>query len=217
MDLKGKIIDVLGDSITEGCGTSGEGFRFHDLIAKETGAIVYADGIGGTKIARPKNLCDWEWEGSCFLDRAEKLHPDADVVLIFGGSNDYGHGDSSLGKPDSRDEHSFYGAMNCLCERLLNRFPQSKIVFMTPLHRAEEDADRNERGIRNILTLSGYCDIIREVCAHYGIMVFDAYKESGLHAWTPEMRERFMPDGLHPNDAGHRRLADYVRAKLESL
>jgi len=31
------------------------------------------------------------------------------------------------------------------------------------------------------------------------------------------IREKYMPDGLHPNDAGHVLLADRIGAFLESL
>ena len=39
MNLQGKKINFLGDSITEGHGTSGESCFFTTLIAKETGAL----------------------------------------------------------------------------------------------------------------------------------------------------------------------------------
>lgn len=52
MKLNGKKINFLGDSITEGCGTSGKGHFFSDLIAADTGALCRNYGIGGTRIAR---------------------------------------------------------------------------------------------------------------------------------------------------------------------
>ena len=55
MNLSGKKINFLGDSITHGSGTSGEDKRFSNLIAAKTGAICRNYGIGGTRIARQFN------------------------------------------------------------------------------------------------------------------------------------------------------------------
>ena len=46
MELKGKKILFLGDSITEGHGTSSPEDRFSNLIEKQEGAVCYNYGIG---------------------------------------------------------------------------------------------------------------------------------------------------------------------------
>lgn len=38
MDLRGKIIHVLGDSITQGCGVSGEKYIYHAVLGRAVGA-----------------------------------------------------------------------------------------------------------------------------------------------------------------------------------
>ena len=48
MELKGCKINLLGDSITFGVGTSAPEKRFGDLIAAQYGAIVRNYGISGT-------------------------------------------------------------------------------------------------------------------------------------------------------------------------
>lgn len=55
MELKGKVINFLGDSITEGHGTSDKAYRFTSLIQNSTGAICNNYGISGTRIAKQKN------------------------------------------------------------------------------------------------------------------------------------------------------------------
>lgn len=145
------------------------------------------------------------------------MEKDADVVIVFGGTNDQGHGDAPLGKPDSRDEGTFRGALNVLCENLINAFPKAGIVFITPLHRLNEDADWNSFGVRNAAPLSGYCDIIKEICPKYSIPVFDAYSELGINPVFEVQKEIYMPDGLHPSDNGHERLADYIISKLRAM
>ena len=52
MELKGKIIDFLGDSITEGVGvTDRENNRYDNILKRQFGLkATYNYGIGGTRI-----------------------------------------------------------------------------------------------------------------------------------------------------------------------
>ena len=57
----------------------------------------------------------------------------------------------------------------------------------------------------------------RRVAAYYSLPVLDLYRVSGLQPAVPALRERYMPDGLHPNDAGHARIADRLIGFLAAL
>ena len=48
--------------------------------------------------------------------RFTEMDERADAVVVFGGTNDFGHGDAPLGKPSDRDPSTFYGA----CHYLMN-------------------------------------------------------------------------------------------------
>ena len=139
MELKGKKIYFLGDSITEGVGASDAEHCYVSVFGKLSGAIVKNYGISATRIAcQTENLTTKEPDLS-FVNRVDSMDSDADVVVVFGGTNDFGHGDAKLGTFESRDPYTFYGAMHVLCEKLINRFPNADILFMTPLHRCSED------------------------------------------------------------------------------
>ena len=97
MNLQGKKINFLGDSITEGHGTSGEACFFTTLIARETGAVCRNYGIGGTRIARQTIPSEKPRHDLDFPGRVDEMDPDADIVVVFGGTNDFGHGDAPLG------------------------------------------------------------------------------------------------------------------------
>lgn len=135
------------------------------------------------------------------------MDSDADVVVVFGGTNDFGHGDAKLGTFESRDPYTFYGAMHVLCEKLINRFPNADILFMTPLHRCSEDEVSKENGLPEETNLAGYVSIIREVAEFYGLPVLDLFSTSGLQPKVDIIKETYMPDGLHPSDAGALRIA----------
>ena len=142
MKLCGKKIGFLGDSITYGVGTSNaenqyKGFRFPDLVAARSGAIAYNYGISGTRIAKQTVPMEFEPSEGHFSTRVDKMEDGLDAVVVFGGTNDYGHGDASLGTMDSRDEATFYGALHLLIVKLINKYPKAAIIFLTPLHRSE--------------------------------------------------------------------------------
>lgn len=218
MELKGKRIAFLGDSITEGHGTTSPEHIFWNILARKTGAESFGYGIGGTRIApsrKPSPEPRWDLY---FASRVEEMIPDADIVVVFGGTNDFGHSDAAFGRMEDRTEDTFYGSVHVLLQKLLEKYPESQIVVMTPLHRLSESCyDYNEMGLRCAADLETYVNAIMEVAAYYGIPVLDLFRTSGIQPKVPAIRERFMPDGLHPSDAGHERIAERLIGFLRAL
>jgi len=217
VELQGKKISFLGDSITEGCGTSCEEKNYVSVFGRLSGAEVRNYGISGTRIARQTVPSEEPKFDNDFVKRADEMDADADIIVVFGGTNDYGHGDAAFGTFDSHDVHTFYGALHTLCQKLINKYPDAEIVFMTPLHRLEENKQINEFGIRNVATLSEYVDAIKEVTKYYAIPTLDLYSVSRLQPEVEVLKERYMPDGLHPNDAGAEIIARRLLGFLKSL
>ena len=218
MELNGKKINFLGDSITEGHGTTSPANRFTEIIAREQGVVARNYGIGGTRIARqasPSIEPRWDLD---FVGRAGDMDPDADAVVIFGGTNDFGHGDAPLGTMADRCETTFYGALHLLFGGIRSRYPAATIAVLTPLHRCNEDNPRGDGNkTQDVAPLKTYVEIIREVAEFYSLPVLDLYKNSGLQPRLPVIQQMYMPDGLHPNDAGHRVLADQIVQFLRTL
>ena len=87
---------------------------------------------------------------------------------------------------------------------------------MTPLHRThEEEASFNTKN-PDSLPLIEYVRIIREVAEKYGLPVLDLFQMSGMYPAVQQVRDDYMPDGLHPNDRGHARLAGIVEQFLKN-
>lgn len=217
MEIKNKRILFLGDSITQGVGVSSPEKCYVSVFEKMSGARVKNYGISGTRIAKKKLKSQNPDFDLDFIGRVDEMDSEADIVVVFGGTNDFGHGDAAVGKFNSRDEYTFYGAMHTLCTKLINKYPEAVIVFMTPLHRLSEDDEINEIGIRNETNLAGYVDVIKEVAGYYGLPVLDLFNISGIQPKVDIIREIYMPDGLHPSDAGAERLAKRLFGFLLSL
>ena len=218
MELKGKKAVFLGDSITAGSGIEDkENNIYWQAFGRLSGAVCRGFGIGGHRIAR-QHAPETAPGRVPYADRVEQMDADADIVVVFGGTNDFGHGDAPLGSFADRTTDTFYGAMHVLCTKLIERYPAAQIVFMTPLHRtSEDDGPFNEYHVRLSTNLEGYVNIITEVCAYYAIPVLDLYRTSGIQPRVPVLRERYMPDGLHPNDAGAALIAQKLYGFLKTL
>ena len=217
MELKNKKILFLGDSITEGVGVSSPDKCYVSVFGKLSGAEVKNYGIGGTRIAKQSKISLSEESDRDFMSRVDEMDSEADVVVVFGGTNDFGHGDSTIGDFSSRDECTFYGALHILCTSLINKYPKADIIFMTPLHRVSEDDEVNEIGLKHEALLSGYVDIIKEVAGYYSLPVLDLFNTSGIQPKVDIIREIYMPDGLHPSDAGAEKIAKRLYNFLLSL
>ena len=168
MDIKGKKINFLGDSITEGVGVSCKENRYPDLIAADCGAVCRNYGISGTRIAVQTTPSAEPSFDLHFPGRVAEMDPDADVIVVFGGTNDFGHGDAPIGTMADRTIDTFYGGLHVLYTSLIEKYPAAKIVIMTPLHRLNEDNPRGD-GFkpRDVGVLKDYVEIIREECAKH--------------------------------------------------
>ena len=216
MELQGKKVVFLGDSITEGSGTSDIEHRYTNVFAKLAGCEIFVDGIGGTRFAKQTRTSKDARHDLYFIGRVDALPKEADIVVVFGGTNDFGHGDAPFGTFEDRTENTFCGAAHTLCRKLIEKYPTSIIVFMTPLHRTTEAVTVNEIGLP-CQPLKKYVEAIREVCEYYSIPVLDLYKVSGMQPQVEIIKTTYMPDGLHPNNAGAEKVAKLLKGFLLSL
>ena len=215
MKLEGMTFVFLGDSITEGVGTTALEKRYFELLQKQWGlkaSIGY--GISGTRFARQRVPSATPSFDKYFASRVPEM-ADADGVVVFGATNDYGHGDAPIGEFSDRTPDTFYGACHDLFIKLIEKYPGKPIVIMTPLHRTGEETVKDRHGVK--VTLKTYVDIIRQVAEYYSLPVCDLFKNSGLQPEVPAILEGFVPDGLHPNDAGHEILAARLGNFLAAL
>ena len=217
MNIQNKKILFLGDSITEGYGPQDIENVYWKRLERGCGCTSVGFGISGTRIARQQVPSANPREDMYFRSRVASMDETADVVVVFGGTNDYGHGDAAIGCFDDRTDDTFYGALHNLYSDLIAKYPAAQLVVMTPLHRVGENKAYNDFGVRCVGSLEDYVDIIMEVAGYYGIPVLDLHRVSGIQPENPVLREAYTPDGLHPNDAGHELL--YIRLKgfLETL
>ncbi len=209
-------INFLGDSITYGAGLYNLACRYSTLVARHFGAEERNYGVGGTRIAMQRN-CVNDYDENVFMCRAVQMEKDAAFTFVFGGTNDYGHGDAKLGCFDDRDPYTFYGAFHQLTSYMVSTFPKNRLCFVLPIPRYGQDNPCGENGIKETPSapLSAYIEAEKAVLSSCGVQYLDISDRFYLPS-SPTCSTLFL-DGLHPNEAGHRLIADGLIEYLEKV
>lgn len=205
------LIDFFGDSITEGVGASSTDKCFVERVGQILQCQVLNHGIGGTRFAhqsKPSDEPRWDLD---FCYRLKDLNKNADLVFVFGGTNDFGHGDAPIGKIEDDTPNTFYGACNFIVDSLLRMYKKEQITFILPLHRVGEDNPRGDGYKKPSLVLEGYRNVIKEVLDKKEISYLDIRDNLGKAEENP-----LFIDGLHPSDEGHELIAQLVVEYIKS-
>lgn len=219
--LENKKIGFLGDSITA------MGY-YISAFQQMSNCITVNYGVGGSHIAARSSD-----DNEAFEKRVPSLADDLDGVVVFGGTNDFGH---TLTAPfgtfdDYTDEdiYSFYAGCHRTFKQLYDKYRGKPIVVMLPLHHGYEvDTPEyifNEDGTITAgsnptteKTFKEYVDAIKQVAQYYSFYVIDAYSESGLNPCLETSGTRYyFTDGLHLNQVGGNRLGNFMLPLMEQV
>ena len=203
MRFKGLTANFLGDSITYGIGVSDkEKNRYDNIIAEKVGLkLVNNYGTSGSRIANQGDN-----DASSFNSRATGMSGDAGIIFVFGGTNDYGHGTAPFGTLADKTPDTYCGAVENLMTVLKNKYSDKTIVFLTPARRENDTVANSTTG----KVLRDYCNVITAKGAEHGIPVLDLYNNLGIDPNNAEEKAAYTTDGLHFNDAGHKKIADLL-------
>ncbi len=207
---QGKSWNTLGDSITEPG-------RYQSLVTAALGLRCFTNyGKSATEICDGKSAqsSDQALYGLPMCIRYAGMDPAADLVTVFGGTNDFGHNEP-LGTPSDTTCATFYGALHVMLKGIIAANPAARVAVFTPLQRTFA-GDPGVVGMTNALGLRlvDYVDAIRDVAAVYSVPVLDLYRNAGI---SPENASHFLADGIHPNDAGYDRIAGQMAQFLNRI
>ena len=224
MKLEGLTVNFLGDSITEGTGVANVIENRYDNRLKRMYNLKAINnyGIGGTRLAHQEKPSKKARHDLCFCGRAYNMDPNADLIVVYGGVNDYIHGDAYFGSMEDRTPETFCGAVYYLMELLKTLYTGTPIVFMTPAHclvDGNSDMLPSPAPMKkaDAQPLAEYVKVIKERGAEFGIPVLDMFENLGINPNNEDERARYTSDGLHFNDAGHEFIARALGNFLSSL
>lgn len=224
--FKNKRISILADSISAYTDTIPNGnsgwypknnvtsvnLMWWKRLMLETGAILDTnDSWGGAAISSysPQAGVNSPYVSDLRVNRLGT----PDVIFIFGGTNDFGGvhapiGDYNFG--NTQDTLVFKQAVTYLFQKLTIKYPNSKIICITPILRSDN------KGIPakdNGNFLFQFSEILMYVANIYGIKVIDLLK-CGINYGNAAS---YLYDGIHPNANGMKLIADYVIKETQSI
>lgn len=213
MVLEGKKIAFLGDSITRGIYLPDENDCYAKIVER---AVPWGEfhnySVPGSRIGEyigpdPKHI-----KGS-FLERYPQMPDGMDIVVVFGGTNDFGIGNAPMGEGTDRSPETFCGAVNLLMDELKEKYPEATVVVITPLHRRNENIPNEYSGA----ILDEYIWELCKKAVENGFHLFDLRSVPALQPTVAYYRDLIIEDGIHPNEKAHQIIADELLQYLKSL
>lgn len=206
----GKKVAFLGDSITA------QGY-YVNAFQSISGCYALNYGRGGSHLAKPIAA-----DTTAFEVRYSEMDDDVDYVVVFGGTNDFGHSNvykyngmgtapfGSYGDGTNDNIISFCAGVHRLFKGLSLKYVGKPIYIVTPIHHGiavdtpEFVVSSNGSFTEGVnatteKTFREYVDVIKEIATFYSLQVIDAYSYSRMN---PIVVGTYFSDGLHLSQIG---------------
>ncbi len=189
------VVNCLGDSITHGYIGGGQQWAnptWCQQVATNLRCSVNNYGVSATSI------CNGSSES--FVARLNNMSQSKiDLLIIFGGTNDYGDKRATtLGtiSDTAAQGTNFYTSFKYLIETAINKYPSAQIGIITPMRRSTYSVNSYGISIEDIVNAEV------AVAKYYGVPCYDFFHEGGVNPQINIHRTTWTSDGLHPNQAG---------------
>lgn len=233
--LKGKVWLALGDSYTHFLGasytdgvTSSTSGKF-GALASELGMTLYGYGISSSTIRYCTNNGSDGYSFQPMVSRVDTLiadHTDeADnvgLITFMGGAND-SWAETFLGDLKSIENTTIYGACHQIFNKLVNAFPNAKIVvILQPVNApSSPPADSEFSGMSDaqycIYSLQLKQRIVKEVAEFYGLTICDCCFDWYTTANPTHLSTIWDADKLHLSVLGNQKLTEKLISTLDKI
>jgi lysophospholipase L1-like esterase len=180
------VVSVIGDSFTAGTQQGGRGVQgwpalvWARLSEQGLSSTRTVDATGGSGYLEPGPF------GVTFMDAVQRaVAPDDDLVVVFGGTNDVDLPVDELGSA-ARDTMA----------AIRRRAPSAALIVVGPVWPGASPSQ----------AMVDVRDVLRAVAQTQGATFVDPIQE----AWFADQPQLIGLDHVHPNDDGHRYLADHL-------
>lgn len=182
-------------------------------------------GIGGTKAAGTN--ADSMWQDA----RINAIPQVSTLITFMAGINDWNNGvdigDISI---ENEDTLTYVGALNVIAKKLLAKFPEARIVWMSPTWCSSEYNTSDKYWGKNAwtnwdgVTICAFRDAMRQISSLYGFAFIDLLGEMGVNQYNMdyfmlenEAQSTVQPKHHHPNKKGYERMIKIITAKLRNI
>lgn len=189
--LAGKKINFLGDSITRGHidNETAMDRPYPKNVAMLLNCVCNNYGISGSTLV--DNSAPYSYQS--FIDRMVNMDKDADVNVVMGGTNDFGHSQILLGNFSDTGSSTIYGALKTIAEYLITNFPNAINVFCAPIRFGSQNNGR--------YSMEELVYAVKSVAKSYGFVFIDTYHN--LPGWMPQNATLLARYGVNGTDTTH--------------
>lgn len=183
-------------------------FTKDSLSMQSLAQSIATDDFGVQQTIRTRESATEYFDST--IDGLERIDfTETDVLFIEYGVNDYHAGIPIENEQDPYDAYTFLGALRSTLELLQKKYPDLRIILITPLyswypyHDTPETCEEYNIGGG---ILEDYVEAEILTARSMGVEVIDLYHNFYPHEkW--EDWELYTRDGLHPNEEGRRLIA----------
>lgn len=203
---------IYGDSIsTRNHGAGG----YEELLKEEMGIqTIYNHAISSSGLCTetPDNLVD-------LLEKEGRVHPEADLIIIWHGTNDWYWG-ADVGRKETKNTSTFLGALCHIVKILEKSCPTANLVWLTPIYRCEAPNGLEVAGEAYVTpnlvgkTQKDFTDALIEASGELCFPVIDMRRLANINAANAQV---YLEDGVHPNRQGYLRINDILCTGLDLM
>jgi lysophospholipase L1-like esterase len=208
----------IGDSICAAGADSGSLKGWARRVQEATGAECYNEGVSGAalsdcRLSRPgagKNH-------QIYKQLEEHKNIDFDYVLIHGGVNDAWDskpiGSVSSGYDSAGFDLSTYaGGLEMTIYTAVEMYGDTAAIgylmnFQLPQCSYGVVAQK----------MGDYFAVGKEICEKWGISYFDMFNDSKINNQMQVTGNKYLPDGVHPNEGGYDILGPYITKYMKTM
>lgn len=132
------------------------------------------------------------------------------LFCVFAGTNDWGE-NVALGEKTSTDTSTVLGALNTIIQTIQNKCPDAEIVVICPMHRYGDTATHNG------YTIYDMAKAYQEVCEINSVTFVNSLTTFGIRNYGSIEENYLLKDGLHPTEAGQKRIGVRMAGIISTL
>lgn len=143
------------------------------------------------------------------------------LITLLYGTNDYmgtvSGGNVPLGSLGDSNTDSFYGAYNYSINKLLTKYPNIRVILVTPTWRMNHETINGgdtDYVPNNGVYLREYIKAIKDTALKYHVPCVDLFDKSGINVYNKSV---YLADTVHPTTEGYKLIGNIIGNFLNSL
>lgn len=210
--MQGKTVVVYGDSISSRSHLNDDDNDYLEILSYNLGFKLIRRALSGSALTYGTPVKSKLRSGVDFIASGKEDNKAADVAIVFYGGNDCNYNAQMGFENDDFSSYtevdSFLGAINFSVKTLREHNPDIQILFLTAFYRYTQIGDDYVNAYGTPLTQ--YVNGVMVGAEVNGCRAINLYEGVGFDKENFYPNSELTQDGIHPNAAGQKVLADFL-------